>query len=194
MPRSSDKLRCFWIPENYGPNEQSIPYLSGGTLHDLVNSERTIKIDHVTIRSDKAFAAVKASLEHLVPKLDEKIFELAAGGEIERLKEKLDHGPELAIFLWRDHGVLLKITGRSSKAVQYEIGNPLTASKMTRHRLAAGLYAPLRVILYEDEVGRSVFEYDKPSSLFGQFDDEQVSVVARGLDIALERALQRAME
>jgi len=65
---------------------------------------------------------------------------------------------------------------------------------MTRHRLAAGLYAPLRVILYEDETGGSIFEYDRPSSLFGQFDDEQVSAVARGGDAALERALQRAME
>ena len=88
----------------------------------------------------------------------------------------------------------MKTIGRANKAVQYEIGNPLTASKMTRHQLAAGLYAPLRVILYEDETGGSIFEYDKPSSLFGQFDDEQVTVVARGLDVALERALQRAME
>jgi len=32
-----------------------------------------------------------------------------------------------------------------SKAIQYEIGNPLTAERMTRHVLAAGLYAPLRV-------------------------------------------------
>jgi uncharacterized protein (DUF302 family) len=47
----------------------------------------------------------------------------------------------------------LKTIGRANKAVQYEIGNPLTASKMTRHQLAAGLYAPLRVILYEDETG-----------------------------------------
>jgi hypothetical protein len=28
--------------------------------------------------------------------------------------------------------------------MQYEIGNPLTAERMTRHMLAAGLYAPSR--------------------------------------------------
>jgi len=61
----------------------------------------------------------------------------------------------------------LKTIGRANKAVQYEIGNPLTASKMTRHQLAAGLYAPLRVILYEDETGsvrdnpQSRVEYDR---------------------------------
>jgi uncharacterized protein (DUF302 family) len=65
---------------------------------------------------------------------------------------------------------------------------------MTRHRLAGGLYAPLRIFLYEDENGASIFEYDKPSSLFGQFGNEQVSEVARGLDAALERALRRAAE
>ena len=163
-------------------------------MSDLSSSKRNIQIEHFTIRSSKPFAAVKENLERLVPKVDEAIFQLVAGGETERLKQKLEQGPELSIFLFRDHGSLLKIIGRSSKAVQYEIGNPLTASKMTRHRLAAGLYAPLRVILYEDETGGSVFEYDKPSSLFGQFNDEQVSVVARGLDAALERALQRALE
>jgi uncharacterized protein (DUF302 family) len=163
-------------------------------LRDVMSNERAIQIEHVTLRSNKPFVTVKANLERLVPKLDEGIFQLVADGDIERLKQKLEQGPELAIFLFRDHGGLLKIIGRSSKAVQYDIGNPLTASKMTRHQLAAGLYAPLRVILYEDETGGSIFEYDKPSSLFGQFDDERVSVVARGLDAALERALQRAME
>jgi uncharacterized protein (DUF302 family) len=86
----------------------------------------------------------------------------------------------------------LNVVGQPRKALQYEIGNPHTASKMTRHRLAAGLYAPLRVILYEDEKGHAIFEYDKPSSLFGQFGDERVTAVARGLDAALEHALRRA--
>jgi hypothetical protein len=34
--------------------------------------------------------------------------------------------------------------------MQYEIGNPLTAERMTRHVLAAGLYSSLRAMLYED--------------------------------------------
>jgi len=38
---------------------------------------------------------------------------------------------------------LLQIWGRRRNAVQYEIGNPLIASKMTRHQLPAALYAPL---------------------------------------------------
>jgi uncharacterized protein (DUF302 family) len=61
---------------------------------------------------------------------------------------------------------------------------------MTRHASAAGLYAPLRVILYEDESGKVIFEYDLPSSLFGQFGDERITQVGRELDAELETALQ----
>jgi hypothetical protein len=38
---------------------------------------------------------------------------------------------------------------------------------MTRHQLAAAQYAPIRVVLYENEAGHAVFEYDRPSSVFG---------------------------
>ena len=72
--------------------------------------------------------------------------------------------------------------GQNSKAMQYEIGNPLTAELMTRRVLAAGLYAPLRVVLFEDKAGKAIFEYDLPSSLFSQFGDEQVAQVGRELD------------
>jgi len=78
------------------------------------------------------------------------------------------------------------------RAVQYDIGNPLTATRMTRHQLPASLYAPLRVVLYENEDGHAIFEYDRPSSLFGQFGDERVTAVGRELDASLERTLLKA--
>ena len=40
----------------------------------------------------------------------------------------------------------------------------------------------------------ATFEYDKPSTLFGQFGDDQVTAVGRELDAELERALRRAAE
>jgi uncharacterized protein (DUF302 family) len=89
---------------------------------------------------------------------------------------------------------LLQIVGSRRNALQYEIGNPLTASKMTRHRLPAALYAPLRVVLLEDEQGRGIFEYDKPSSFFGQYGDERVTEVGRYLDDTLEAVLRNAAE
>jgi hypothetical protein len=50
----------------------------------------------------------------------------------------------------------------------------------------------LRVILYEDESGKVIFEYDLPSSLFGQFGDERITQVGRKLDAELETLLQAA--
>jgi uncharacterized protein (DUF302 family) len=106
----------------------------------------------------------------------------------------LEGDAELFIFLKRDHGAMLLAAGKARKAAQYEIGNPRTATMMTRHRLPAALYAPLRVVLYESDAGGAMFEYDKPSTLFGQFDDEQVRAVANDLDAKLDRVLRRAAE
>ena len=64
------------------------------------------------------------------------------------------------LFGTTDHGVLLPLAGQKRKGVQYVVGNPLIAIQMTRHSLAAGLYAPLRVLVYEDDLGRTCLEYD----------------------------------
>jgi uncharacterized protein (DUF302 family) len=161
-------------------------------MPDPVMIQRTIPVEHVRIESAKPFAEVKAALEGSVPQLDTMIFTLLQRGESDRARQQLERGPELSIFNSRDHGGLLQITGRPRKAVQYDIGNPLTATRMTQHQLSASLYAPLRVVLYENEAGRAIFEYDRPSSLFGQFDDERVTAVARELDASLERVLVKA--
>lgn len=151
-----------------------------------------VQVEHIRIESTKRFAEVKAALERLVPPLDPTIPEALRRGDIVRANETLQRGPELAIFSVRDHGGLLRIAGLARKAVQYEIGNPLTATRMTRHQLPAALYAPLRVLLYENEAGGAVFEYDRPSSLLGQFGDEPVTAVGRELDASLERVLAHA--
>jgi uncharacterized protein (DUF302 family) len=162
-------------------------------MADPTVTQRALLVEHIQIQTSKEFADVEAALDNSVPQLNPAIAEALAKGDEERAKE-LEQGAPLFIFLKRDHGALLQAIGQARKALQYEIGNPHTASKMTRHRLAAGLYAPLRVILYENEKGGSIFEYDQPSSLFGQFEDEQVSAVGRELDVELERALRRAAE
>lgn len=155
-------------------------------------SSATIAVEHVRITCRRAFNEVRAALEAGLPKLDEHIQVLLSNGDQERIKEIEDHGPKLFMFLLRDHGELLAIAGQKRNAVQYEIGNPISASKMTRHNLGAALYAPLRVVLFETEAGDVVFEYDKPSTLFGQFENEKITEVARYLDRELEAALFKA--
>lgn len=159
---------------------------------DLDIIPQRVQVEHVRIDTAKSFADVKAALESSVPRLDPDVFGLLQRGESDRPRKELERGPELSIFNSRDHGNLLQITGQPRKAVQYDIGNPLTASRMTQHQLPAALYAPLRVVLYENNAGHAIFEYDRPSSLFGQFDDDRVTAVARELDASLERVLVKA--
>ena len=153
---------------------------------------RTIPVEHVTISSTKSFEDVRTKLLVLVPRIDDGIFTLLRYGESERALQELEACPPLMIFGQRDHGALLAVAGLKRRSLQYDIGNPLTASKMTRHRLPAGLYAPIRVLLREDEDGAVAFEYDRPASVFGQFGDPQVDAVARELDRSLQALLEAA--
>ncbi len=162
-------------------------------MADTTVTVRMMQVEHIRIDSTKTFAEVEAGLDSSLPQFDDAISAALAHGDEQRAHE-LEQGADLFIFLKRDHGVLLKITGRPRKALQYEIGNPLTATQMTRHELPAALYAPLRVVLYENGAGGATFEYDKPSTLFRQFGDEQVTAIGRELDTKLERALRHAAE
>ena len=154
--------------------------------------KRTITVEHVTIESNLSFEEVRANLEALLPRIDDGIFTLLRFGESERALRELEAAPTLSIFSFRDHGALLQVAGLHSRAVQCDIGNPLSASKMTRHQISAGLYAPIRVLLREDRNGTVAFEYDRPASIFGQFGDDQVDAVARQLDMDLQSSLEAA--
>ena len=157
-------------------------------------TSQTIEIEHIRISSRRPFAVVRQKLEGTVPKLDTRIAEALRSGDQKGAKDYEENGPKLSIFGERDHGALLQIAGSTRNAIQYDIGNPLTASKMTRHQLPAALYAPLRVVLFEDEHGRGIFEYDRPSSFFGQYGDDRVTEVGRYLDTTLEGVLRNAAE
>jgi uncharacterized protein (DUF302 family) len=151
-----------------------------------------VTIEHVTIRSSNTFAAVRAALEALVPHLDDGFWTLLRFGLADRARQELQAAATLSIFGTRDHGAILAIAGLQRRAIQYDIGNPLTASLMTRHKISAGLYAPIRVLLRESPDGEVAFEYDRPASTFGQFGDESVDHVARKLDDDLRNVLQKA--
>ena len=155
-------------------------------------TSQTIAVEHVKISSQRPFGDVRRRLEDTLPELDSSIAEALRGGDQKRATEYDQNGPKLSIFEQRDHGSRLQTFGGRRNALQYEIGNPVTASTMTRYQLSAALYAPLRVVLFEDEHGKGVFEFDKPSSFFGQFGDERVTEVGRYLDVALETALRKA--
>lgn len=149
----------------------------------------TVKVIHVTIACGQPFEAVRDALVKNVPALDTQLMEVLKGASAAEIEERRAAGPKLWLFETRDHGALVAAEGQAKKSIQFEIGNPLTAERMTRHRLAAGLYAPLRIVLYEDDQDRAVFEYDLPSSLFDQFGDEEIAKTGCELDEELKHVL-----
>ena len=150
-----------------------------------------VAVEHCKLKCAGSFEEVHAALVRSIPALKPELGEMLARGERDRIESARREWPPLWLFETRDHGALTAADGQRSKAMQYEIGNPLTAERMTRHVLAAGLYAPLRVFLYEQSYG-VFFEYDLPSSLFGQFGDDRVGAVGRELDVELEKVLGAA--
>jgi uncharacterized protein (DUF302 family) len=62
---------------------------------------------------------------------------------------------------------------------------------MTQHDIRASLYAPLRVLLYENEEGKNCMEYDRPSSQFG---NDRINSTAAMLDSKLEALVTAAFE
>ena len=151
-----------------------------------------VEVVHVTIVCGRPFEAVRDALVKAVPELDPQLIKLLIGANAAAIAERRAADPKLWLFETRDHGALVAAEGHAKKAIQYEIGNPLTAERMTRHRLTAGLYAPLRIILFEDTQGHAIFEYDLPSSLFAQFKSEPISKIGRELDEELKQVLMAA--
>ena len=159
-------------------------------------SRQQLLVEHVRIDSEKPYLETRTALETL-PRFDERIRAHLQHGDIERVKAELrtiqgDAG--LVIFAIATHGDWLQILSGKRHVVQYVIGNVLVSTQMTQHELAAGLYAPLRIVLYENSGGTSTFEYDRPSSLFGQYGNEDVTAVARELDQKIYDALINAAQ
>ena len=160
-------------------------------MNDQITSTH-VKIEHVTLSSNRSFEAVRQALEASVPPLDHAYAKLLLNGKVDEARDLLERQAPLSIFGARDHGGLLLTAGLTRKAIQYDIGNPLTAARMTQHVLSAALYAPIRVLLREDAEGTVAFEYDRPATTFGQFGKPEIDRVAGDLDEQLRTVLAAA--
>ena len=81
-----------------------------------------------------------------------------------------------------DHGEWLETAGINRRALRVILGNPLIAITMIRHDLTAGLFAPVELLLLEEEHGRSSLTYIKPSSLIVVDDNPPLQEAALALD------------
>jgi uncharacterized protein (DUF302 family) len=166
-----------------------------GVLLAQNQTHRAVQITHVTVEVHAPYGRFTAALEKIVGRHSNDV-EQDMRSNPPRAEERIKamEGEQgLMIFQILDHGTALNIVGVHAKAKQYLIGNPLTAIQMTRYDLRAALYAPLRILVYEKD-GQTVVEYDLPSSLFGQFDNSEVTPVGVSLDTKLERVIAHAAE
>jgi uncharacterized protein (DUF302 family) len=154
-------------------------------------------VEHVRRTTDKPFEEVTKAFEAPLGKYDSDVNRSAVGSaDSQEGKAKIAAmaGPGgFMLFATYDHGALVRLAGQKRKAIQYVLGNPVFALQMTQHDLRASLYAPLRVLIYENEDGKTSVEYDKPSSLFGQFSNAEIDAVAAMLDRKLEVLVAAAM-
>ena len=155
-------------------------------MEDLL-FEKSVVVTHRQIRLQSTYDSFTTKLESTINFLDVEYAKdvLSNPGKVQSYLKSLEGTTGLILFNIQNHGALLNIYGKPRKAKQYVIGNPLIAIQMTSHDIRASLYAPLRMIVYEDENKKGFVEYDLPSSLFGQFGNNKVLQVAMGLDAKL---------
>ncbi len=153
-----------------------------------------LAVEHIVVKTMKPYPEVKARIEKL-GRFDEGMRAMLAKNDIEGLRaaaERIAGSDGLAIHYVALHGDLLALRGERRPLIAYYIGNILSATEMTKVNPAAGLYAPLRVVVYANEQGGTTMEYDRPTSMFGQFKSAEIDAVAQSLDDRLLTFLKKA--
>jgi hypothetical protein len=167
-------------------------------MKETTRTSRIVAVEHIRIHTARPFAEVVHSIE-----AETGVFDVAAVQA--RLEAKAPPGEVLGDiaamagrsglmrFVAFDHGAILRAQGKSALAVRFLIGHALTAARMTALGIGSGLYAPLSLLVAADERGTAL-EYDRPSTLFGQFEDPGIDEVARELDEKMAALVAKACD
>jgi uncharacterized protein (DUF302 family) len=147
--------------------------------------------------SRKSFAEVIAKIESLLSKSDRLMFErtLAAQTVQERMEavESLKRRSGFMVLNVADLDDCLS-TSPLPSARLYVLLNPLISFRMMEIAAAAGLYLPVRVLVYEGSDGESCIVCDLPSAQLGEMaQTATVRTVAETLDAALEELVERSV-
>jgi len=175
-----------------------------GTLATPASAQNKIQVEtkalpvtHVIVHTTKKYADVRAAIESRLGVFDAPMRQLLKEGKVEELRAAAQKGAGkygLMIHYTAYHGDLLMLNGGKKNLIAYYVGNILSATSMTAINPAAGLYAPLRMVVYEDAKGGTTFEYDKPSTMFGQFRNAEIDKVAKSLDDRISTMIRAVSE
>ena len=145
-------------------------------------------VERIDVTSKRPYEGVRAALEASVPSanlatLTQLVTTNADARQIEHAVNEMVGDLGFMLFAKIDQGPLVSRLGQPKKMSVYLLGNPVLANRMYEQDRAVGLYAPLRVSIYEDPDGITThFSYDLPSSLLEQFSNGEMRAVGRVLD------------
>ena len=152
-----------------------------------------ITIEHVVVASSQPYEKVIDALESGLGPIQnwEEILQplFATRASWEQIKQAIEahiKAPGLTIFNRVEHSSLLALIRKTSRARQYTIGNPLLAMQMTRYTPEVALYAPLKLVVYEDEEGKTFVAYDSIVSQLAQYQQEDINQVAQIVEQKLQ--------
>jgi uncharacterized protein (DUF302 family) len=153
-----------------------------------LDSQET-RFDGVRIRidSDNTYDHLVAALRSEVGERPESITELPAAffDDWASFSTEISRhlgSSEFMLMHLIDHGEWLQTAGINRRALRAILGNPLISITMLRHDLTAALFAPVELLLLEEDDNRSSVTYVKPSSIMVVDDNPPLRAAARELD------------
>ena len=161
----------------------------------MKDENRLIHCEHV---SECAFDQVVTAFEKAVAEISTDAIpkRLTASSETHDFEtgvRSFEGASGFTRFLDINHGAWPSLIGMPARCKLYILGNPLIAKTMLEHDLGAGLYVPVRMMIYEDPAtGKTRLAYDRPSSLMARLHNRKVTVAAKRLDEKLA-ALAKAV-
>ena len=142
-----------------------------------------VTIEHMVVTSDRSYEQVIKALDaQLGQKADWDALqrEIRTNASWEQATQIIEHQlgtSGFTLFSKLNPGDLLTFSGKPVRATQYAIGNPLLAIQMIKHAPEAALYAPLRLVVYENQAGKAVVAYERFTSQLAQYSCPEIASV-----------------
>jgi uncharacterized protein (DUF302 family) len=157
----------------------------------VTETEFTCKL--ITIRSKKSFAEVTSALESLFRMVDlPKLASMTEAGDqagIQAYFQEISGDHEFSIFFKLDQGATQRLAGFPLDCRFYLIGNAVIVNGLFQYGAMAGLGAPVRVCVSQQEGQDVRIDLDEPTAFFSQFPEMKESKVPGILDRDLVKHL-----